>query len=43
VLLEDLKSRNGTYVRVQQPTRLVHGDLMLVGDQVLRIELPTGR
>lgn len=43
VLLEDLKSRNGTYVRVLKPTRLVHGDLMLVGDQVLRIELPTSR
>lgn len=40
VVLEDLKSRNGTYVRVQQPMKLLHGDLMLVGDQVLRIELP---
>ena len=40
VILEDLKSRNGTYVRVRQPTKLLHGDLLLVGDQVLRIELP---
>ncbi len=41
VLLEDLKSRNGTYARVNGPTKLLHGDLLLVGDQVLRVELPT--
>jgi pSer/pThr/pTyr-binding forkhead associated (FHA) protein len=40
VTLEDLKSRNGTYVRVRQPTKLLHGDLLLLGDQVLRVELP---
>jgi pSer/pThr/pTyr-binding forkhead associated (FHA) protein len=39
VLLEDLKSRNGTYARVNGPLRLAHGDLLLLGDQVLRIEL----
>ncbi len=38
--LEDLGSRNGTYVRVQTATALVHGDLLLLGDQVLRVELP---
>ena len=40
VVLEDLKSRNGTYVRVREPKKLLHGDLLLVGDQVLRVELP---
>lgn len=38
--LEDLGSRNGTYVRARTATRLAHGDLLLLGDQVLRIELP---
>ena len=40
VTLEDLKSRNGTYFRVRHSTKLLHGDLILIGDQVLRIELP---
>ncbi|MCC7072942.1 MAG: FHA domain-containing protein [Deltaproteobacteria bacterium] len=40
LLLEDLRSRNGTYVRVRQPVRLSHGDLLLIGDKVLRVELP---
>lgn len=40
LLLEDLRSRNGTYLRARKPTRLHHGDLMLLGDKVLRIELP---
>jgi pSer/pThr/pTyr-binding forkhead associated (FHA) protein len=39
VLLEDLKSRNGTYVRVNAPWKLAHGDLLLLGEQVLRVEL----
>ncbi len=38
--LEDLGSRNGTYVRAKTATKLVHGDLLLLGDQVLRVELP---
>ena len=38
--LEDLGSRNGTYVRARVASKLVHGDLLLLGDQVLRIELP---
>jgi pSer/pThr/pTyr-binding forkhead associated (FHA) protein len=38
--LEDLGSRNGTYVRARSPRALAHGDLLLMGDQVLRIELP---
>jgi pSer/pThr/pTyr-binding forkhead associated (FHA) protein len=40
VLLEDLKSRNGTYVRIAGAWRLAHGDLLLLGEQVLRVELP---
>jgi pSer/pThr/pTyr-binding forkhead associated (FHA) protein len=39
VLLEDLKSRNGTYVRATGSWRLAHGDLLLLGEQVLRVEL----
>lgn len=38
--LEDLGSRNGTYVRARTPRALAHGDLLLMGDQVLRVELP---
>ena len=38
--LEDLGSRNGTYVRARTAIKLAHGDLLLLGDQVLRIELP---
>jgi pSer/pThr/pTyr-binding forkhead associated (FHA) protein len=40
VLLEDLGSRNGTFVRAQTKRKLQHGDLLLLGDQVLRVELP---
>lgn len=40
LVLEDLRSRNGTYTRVRQPVQLQHGDLVLLGDKVLRIELP---
>ncbi len=43
VLLEDLKSRNGTYARVSGPWKLAHGDLLLAGEQVLRVELNTAR
>jgi pSer/pThr/pTyr-binding forkhead associated (FHA) protein len=38
--LEDLGSRNGTYVRARTSRALAHGDLLLMGDQVLRVELP---
>jgi len=34
--LRDLGSRNGTWVFIEQPTRLTDGDLVLVGSQVLR-------
>lgn len=37
--LEDLGSRNGTFVRVQQPKQLRHGDQVMMGEQVLRVEI----
>lgn len=37
--VEDLGSRNGTFVRVHVPRQLHHGDIVLVGEQVLRVEL----
>lgn len=40
LLLEDLRSRNGTYLRARRPVKLAHGDLLLLGDKVLRVELP---
>ena len=40
LVLEDLRSRNGTYLRVRRPVKLGHGDLLLLGDKVLRVELP---
>ena len=40
LVLEDLRSRNGTYVRARGPQRLQHGDLLLLGDEVLRVEFP---
>ncbi len=34
--IRDLGSRNGTWIFIEQPTRLTDGDLVLVGSQVLR-------
>jgi pSer/pThr/pTyr-binding forkhead associated (FHA) protein len=34
--LRDLGSRNGSWVFIEKPTRLVDGDLILIGSQVLR-------
>ena len=39
VWLEDLGSTNGTYVRVQGEVALQHGDLLWVGQQLLRFDL----
>jgi pSer/pThr/pTyr-binding forkhead associated (FHA) protein len=36
LVLRDLGSRNGTWVFLQEPYRLVDGDLLLVGSQVFR-------
>lgn len=38
--VEDLNSHNGTYLRVHRASRLHDGDYFLVGEQVLRFELP---
>lgn len=40
VVLEDLGSSNGTFVRLAQETNIDPGDLLLVGDQLLRIDPP---
>jgi pSer/pThr/pTyr-binding forkhead associated (FHA) protein len=39
-MLSDLQSRNGTYLRITAPRILVHAELILLGQQVLRVELP---
>lgn len=36
--LKDLDSRNGTYVRIKQPTPLNDGDYIFIGRQLLRVE-----
>jgi len=38
VLLTDVGSSNGTFVRIGQPTRIGPGDQVLVGMQLLRVE-----
>jgi pSer/pThr/pTyr-binding forkhead associated (FHA) protein len=35
-----LETRNGVYVRLRQPAELCDGDLILLGKQVLRFEVP---
>jgi pSer/pThr/pTyr-binding forkhead associated (FHA) protein len=40
-LVRDLGSVNGVYVKLRRPERLEHGDLVLVGLEVLRFELVT--
>jgi pSer/pThr/pTyr-binding forkhead associated (FHA) protein len=40
-LVQDLGSVNGVYVKLRRPERLEHGDLVLVGLEVLRFELVT--
>lgn len=37
--LEDLRSRNGTYVKVLGEARLQQGDLLYLGQQLLRVEI----
>lgn len=39
VLLKDLGSSNGTYTRIRGEAPLVHGDFLLVGNQMLRVEI----
>ncbi|MET0387308.1 MAG: FHA domain-containing protein [Polyangiales bacterium] len=40
-VLLDLGSVNGIYLRLRAPTTLVDGDMILLGQQVLRFELPS--
>lgn len=37
-MLNDLGSRNGTYVRVHKERELSHGDYLFLGEQLLRVE-----
>ncbi|MCS6911670.1 MAG: FHA domain-containing protein [Myxococcales bacterium] len=37
--LTDLGSKNGTFVRVQAMARLLHGDYVFLGQQLLRVEI----
>lgn len=39
--VKDLGSVNGVYVRLRRPEKLAHGDLVLVGLEVLRFEVVT--
>jgi hypothetical protein len=39
VVLQDLGSSNGTYVRVKGESEIAHGDFLLVGNQMLRVEI----
>ncbi len=39
--IEDLDSRNGTYVRVRGREQLGHGDYIWLGEQLLRVEITT--
>lgn len=39
VSLTDLGSKNGTFLRVNQESRLEHGDYVFMGQQLLRVEI----
>ncbi len=39
VVVQDLGSSNGTYVRVRKEADVAHGDFLLVGNQMLRVEI----
>jgi pSer/pThr/pTyr-binding forkhead associated (FHA) protein len=36
LMLRDLGSRNGSWIFIEQPTKLIDGDLILIGSQMLR-------
>jgi pSer/pThr/pTyr-binding forkhead associated (FHA) protein len=38
-VLSDLDSVNGTYIRIREPVELADGDMILIGQQVLRFEV----
>jgi pSer/pThr/pTyr-binding forkhead associated (FHA) protein len=37
--LKDLGSKNGTFVRIEEATRLGHGDYVFLGQQLFRVEI----
>jgi len=37
--LQDLGSRNGTFLRIRKEATLNHGDILIIGEQLFRIEL----
>lgn len=39
IVLTDLDSKNGTFVKVNSETELVHGDYLFLGRQLLRVEI----
>jgi pSer/pThr/pTyr-binding forkhead associated (FHA) protein len=39
LLLTDLGSKNGTFLRIRQDTTLSHGDYVFMGQQLLRVEI----
>jgi pSer/pThr/pTyr-binding forkhead associated (FHA) protein len=39
--LEDVGSKNGTYVRIRSEHELTHGDYLFLGKQLLRVEMTT--
>ena len=39
IKMKDLGSSNGTYLRVKESAPLNHGDFLLIGNQMLRVEI----
>ncbi len=39
LMLNDLGSKNGTFIRITQDTPLAHGDYVFMGQQLLRVEV----
>lgn len=39
IVLSDLGSKNGTFLRIQKDTPLQHGDYVFMGQQLLRVEI----
>lgn len=37
--LTDMGSKNGTFLRLREPTPLAHGDYVFIGQQLLRVEI----
>ena len=39
MILSDLGSTNGTYIRIKEETALASGDFVLLGQQLFRVDL----